>query len=80
MCQGCKCAEKLLHFQWYQESRTSQRDWRPLRCICGILPVNFRRCMFMFHVGQEAWACATANSVANYDMSRRPIKPKIGHL
>ena len=46
---------------------------------CGILPqalstkwpVNWRRCMFMFHVGQEAWACATANCVANDQLSRR---------
>ena len=34
------------------------------------------RCMFMFHLGQGAWACATANCV-NYDMSRRSIAKEV---
>ena len=58
----------LVHWHFMCVKRYQKK--RPV-CCC-------RRCMFMFHVGQEAWACATANC-ANDDM-REPISRKIGHF
>ena len=47
--------------------KTRSKKWPVRRC---------RRCMFMFHLGQGAWACATANCV-NYDMSRRSFAKEV---